>query len=141
MRKVSSDEMFAAMWSVCPLLKQIRVRPQTEGDKASYQREDGKVVDMNYNVCRAERSWKLEDAKGFTPDEFMESGSSMGREIGTQMMADLLKGVSDASEEVGNIVNCEGKGLTFEKFLEMTTKIYTEFDEFGRPRPQRAKQG
>jgi hypothetical protein len=50
MRKAQNDEMFAALWSVCPLLKQIRVRPQTEGDKASYQREDGKVLDMDYNL-------------------------------------------------------------------------------------------
>ena len=36
------------------------------------------------------------------------------------MMADLLNGVSDASEEVGNVISLEGKGLTFEKYLEMS---------------------
>ena len=36
MQKVSGDEMFAGMWGVCPLLREIRVRPQTEGRQASY---------------------------------------------------------------------------------------------------------
>ena len=52
------------------------------------------------------------------------------------MMADLLKGVGDAAEEVGNVIGLEGKGLTFEKYLQMTAKIYTEFDDYGRPRPK-----
>jgi len=134
MRKVSNDEMFAGMWGVCPLLKQIRVRPQTEGDKASYQREDRKVVQMDYNLRQVERAWKLEDAKGFTPEDFLESASSMGRELGNKMMADLLKTVGDAAEEVGNVVKYDAKGLTFENFLEMAAKTYTEFDKFGHPR-------
>ena len=42
------------MWGACPLLKEIRVRPQTEGKEASYQREDGKIVEMNYQLRRVE---------------------------------------------------------------------------------------
>jgi hypothetical protein len=136
MQKVSGDEMFAGMWGVCPLLKQIRVRPQTEGREASYQREDGKVVEMQYNLRRVERGVKVEDAKGLSPEEFLEFYSNAGRELGNMMMADLLKGVGDAAEEVGNVIGLEGKGLTFEKYLEMTAKIYTEFDDYGCPRPK-----
>lgn len=136
MQKVSGDEMFAGMWGVCPLLRQIRVRPQTEGREASYQREDGKIVEMQYNLRHVERGVKVEDAKGLSPEEFLEFHTNAGRELGNMMMADLLKGVSDASEEVGNVISLEGKGLTFEKYLEMTAKIYTEFDDYGRPRPK-----
>jgi len=136
MRKASNDEMLAAMWSVCPLLKEIRSRPQTEGDKASYQREDGKVVNTDYRLLHTERSWKLDDAKGASPEEFLQFASNAGREIGNMMMAQLLKTVGSAAEEAGNVVKCSPKGLSFENFLEMTKKIYTEFDEFGRPRPK-----
>ncbi len=136
MQKVSGDEMFAGMWGVCPLLKQIRIRPQTEGREASYQREDGKVIKMQYNLRRVERSLKLDDAKGLSPEEFLEFYANAGRELGNMMMADLLKGVSDVSEEVGNVIGLEGGGITFEKYLEMTAKVYTEFDDFGRPRPK-----
>lgn len=136
MQKVSGDEMFAGMWGVCPLLRQIRVRSQTEGREASYQREDGKVIEMQYNLRRVERSLKVEDAKGLSPEEFLEFYANAGRELGNMMMADLLKCVSGASEEVGNVIRLEGKGITFEKFLEMTAKVYTEFDDCGRPRPK-----
>lgn len=136
MQKVGGDEMFAGMWGVCPLLKQIRVRPQTEGREASYQREDGKVVQMQYDLRRVERGVKVEDAKGLSPEEFLEFHSNAGRELGNMMMADLLKGVGEAAEEVGNVIGLEGKGLTFEKYLQMTAKIYTEFDDLGRPRPK-----
>jgi hypothetical protein len=49
-----SKELFRGMWGACPLLKEIRVRPQTEGKEASYQREDGKIVEMNYQLRRVE---------------------------------------------------------------------------------------
>ena len=57
----------------------------------------------------------------------------MGKEMGTQILRGLLTTVSDATEEVGNVVKCDSKGLTFEKFLEVTEKTYTEFDDSGNP--------
>lgn len=133
MQDVFSKELFRAMWDVCPLLKEIRVRPQTEGKEASYQREDGKVVEMEYHLRRVERSWKPEDAQGLSPEKFLQAASDIGEEMGKKMMTDLLSAVSKATEEVGNVVNCEGKGLTFEKFLEMAANTYTDFDSHGQP--------
>ena len=52
MQDVFSKELLRAMWDICPLLKEIRVRPQTEGKEASYQREDGKIVEMQYQLQR-----------------------------------------------------------------------------------------
>ncbi|MBI5397104.1 MAG: hypothetical protein HZA91_17540 [Verrucomicrobia bacterium] len=127
-------ELFRAMWNVCPILKEIRFRPQTEGRNASYQRDDGTIVETDYKQRSVEREWKFEDARGLDPEAFLQTASDMGEEMGKKMMTDLLTTVKAATEEVGNVVNCEGKRLTFEKFLEMVTKIYTEFDDFGQPR-------
>jgi len=133
MEDAFSKELFRGMWGACPLLKEIRVRPQTEGKEASYQREDGKIVEMNYQLRRVEGRWKPEDARGLSPEDFLQAAASLGEIMGQKMMADLLGAVSNATEEVGNVVSCEGKGLTFEKFLEVVTNVHTEFDAQGRP--------
>ena len=133
MQDAFSKELFRAVWDICPLLKEIRVRPQTEGREASYQREDGKIVEMQYQLQRVESRLKFEDARGLSPENFLQAATDIGEEMGKKMMSSLLMEVSKATEEVGNVVRCEGKGLTFEKFLEMATNIHTEFDAQGRP--------
>ena len=133
MSDVFSKEVFRAMWDVCPILKEIRVRPQIEGKEASYQREDGKIVPMEYKLRSVERRWKPEDAQGLSPENFLQAASDIGEEMGKRMMTDLLGAVGKATEEVGNVVKCGGKGLTFEKFLEMAANTYTDFDSYGRP--------
>jgi hypothetical protein len=136
MNKVRNEEMFAALWGVCPILKEIRVRAQTEGNRASYQREDGKIIEMNYNHRSADKSWKLQDAQGFSPEDFIQAASDLGQALGNKILADLFKSVSDAADEVGNVVKIIPNTLTFENYLEMAAKMYTEFDEFGLPRPK-----
>jgi hypothetical protein len=133
MRDAFRKELFRAMWNVCPLLKEIPFRPQTEGTEASYQQEGGKIVEVEYKPGSVERRFKAEDARGFSPEEFLQTASDIGDEMGKKMMTDLLSAVSKATEEVGNVVKCEEQGLTFEKFLEMAAKTYTEFDPSGQP--------
>ena len=86
MNDVFANEIFRAMWSVCPVLREIRVRPQTEGKAASYEREDGKVVETQYKLHRVERSWKFEDAQGLSPEDFLKTAADLGEEMGSQMM-------------------------------------------------------
>ena len=70
MQKSFFDEVLRAMWSVSPILKEIRVRPQAEGRAASYEREDGKIIEMNYQLRKAERSWNFSDACGLGPESY-----------------------------------------------------------------------
>jgi hypothetical protein len=133
MRRVFFDEVFRSTWSAHPILKEIRTRPQTEGREAFYQREDGRLVETEYKRRSVERSWSFEDARGLDPEAFLEAAASIGSELGNQMMADLIAGVSSATEEVGNVVKCGREGLTFEQFLELHRKVAIEFDDAGVP--------
>jgi predicted lipoprotein len=133
MQDTYSKELFRAMWDVSPLLKEIRTRPQSEGREASYERGDGKIVEIDYKLRGVQRTWQSKDAEGLTPEEFLESAADIGREMGEKMLADILSSVSEAAQEVGNVVNCEGKGMTFEKFLAMLANVHTEFDDLGNP--------
>lgn len=133
MRDAFDNELFRAMWAVSSILKEIRVRPQTEGKEASYEREDGTIIEMDYKLQSVERRWHFEEAQGLAPEAFLQIAADLGEEMGNKMLADILKTVGQVTQEVGNVVNCEGKGMTFEKFLEMTANVHTEFDDFGRP--------
>jgi len=103
MRDVFGESVFQGLWAAHPVLKELRVRPVTEGKESSYQREDGKVVETDYKLSRVEKSWKFEDATGLTPESFMSAAADMGKEMGNQILRGLLATVSDATEEVGNV--------------------------------------
>ena len=133
MRDTFTKELFRAMWDVSPILKEISTRPQAEGKEASYERADGKVVQVDYKLRSVEQHSRLEDAKGFAPEAFLQVAADIGVEMGNKMLADIFDTVGKAAKEVGNIVDFKGQGLTFEKFLEMTANVYTEFDDLGRP--------
>ena len=133
MRDAFDKELFRAMWDVSPILKEIRTRPQVEGDEASYQRESGEIIQIEYKKQSVERKSQLEDAQGFAPEEFLQFAADIGEEMGNKMLSDLLTTVGKAATEVGNVVDLKGKGMTFEKFLDMIANVHTEFDDLGRP--------
>lgn len=133
MRDTFSKELFRAMWDVSPILKEMSTRPQAEGREASYERADGKVVNVDYKLQSVEQHYQLEDAQGCAPETFLEIAAGIGVKMGNKMLADLLKTVGEAAKEVGNVVDFKGQGMTFETFLEMTANVHTEFDELGRP--------
>ena len=58
MRDAFNKELFRAMWSVHPILKEIRVRPQTEGKDASYG--DAEAIEID-NLKKIKRKQKSED--------------------------------------------------------------------------------
>ena len=121
------------MWDVSPILKEIRTRPQAEGKEASYERDGGEIIQIEYTKQSVERKSQVEDARGFAPEEFLQFAADIGEEMGNKMLADILTTVGKAATDVGNVVDLEGKGMTFEKFLSMVANVYTEFDDFGRP--------
>ena len=133
MRDAFNKELFRAMWDVSPILKEIRTRPQVEGHEASYQRESGEIIQIEYKEQSVEQKSQLEDAQGFAPEEFLQFAADIGEEMGKKMLSDLLTTVGKAATEVGNVVDFKGSGMTFEKFLDMIANVHTEFDDLGRP--------
>ena len=126
--------IFEAMWNASPLLRQIRVRAQVEGREASFEQEGGKTVNLKYEALRVIRSLKFEDACGLDPEAFIEIAEGIGTEMGRAMLRSVLEDVRIAATEVGNTLTCEGNGISFDQFLELTAKLRTEFDEEGNPR-------
>lgn len=133
MRDTFSQAMFAGMREAAPILHEIRVHPQMEGDQASYEREDGSIIDVEYQKASVEYSLKFEDARGLAPEEFLERARDIGRRIGEQMERQLFQTMSRVTDEVGNTVACDAGDLKFEQWLELNTKMLTDFDENGEP--------
>lgn len=109
MRDAFNNELFRAMWAVSPILTEIRVRPQTEGKEASYEREDGTIIEIDYKLQSVERRCHFEEAEGLAPEAFLQIAADFGEEMGNKMLADILKTVGQVTQEIGNVVNCEGK--------------------------------
>jgi hypothetical protein len=133
MRETFNHELFEAHWNVSPVLKEIRVSAQREGREASYEREDGKTIEVEYEAHRIEREMKFEDARGLDPDAFSETARSIGTEMGRMMLDSMLSSVSKVVEEVGNVTVGKGDGIAFEDFLDMMSKMQTDFDSLGQP--------
>jgi len=133
MRETFNHELFKAHWNVSPILKEVRVSTQREGRQASYEREDGKTIEVEYEAHLIEREMKFEDGRGLEPDAFLETARSIGTEMGRKMLDVMLSTVSRVVEEVGNVTVCKGDGISFEEFLEMMSKVQTDFDSLGEP--------
>ena len=134
MKKTFSHFLFQGMWNVSPILRQIPFHAQREGSSASYQREDGVTKDVDFKQSLVERKVKFEEAKGLQPEEFLAVAEEMGKEMGQKMLTNILEEMRAVTEEVGNVIECHGQGLSFENFLELSQKIQTDFDSDGRPR-------
>lgn len=134
MKETFRHYLFEGMLGVSPILREIQFSTQPEGTEGSYEREDGVIKEIDYQHLLVERELSSSEAQGLPPEHFLEIASEAGREMGEKMLANLLESVNTTTEEVGNVVNLQGQDLTFEKFLELSEKVETDFDEDGRPR-------
>ncbi len=133
MKDTFFNEVFEGRREAAPLLNQIRSHPQREGMEASYEQEDGKIVDVEYQKASVQYSLKFDEGRGLSPLDFLERAREIGREIGTQMEMHLLQSVSKMTDEVGNVVAANSAEIKFEQWLELNEKMLTDFDEDGEP--------
>jgi hypothetical protein len=122
-----------SIWNASPILLQIPTSPQLEGETASYERVSGEVKEVEYKTMLVERTMKMEYAKGLSPIEFWEAARDIGEQMARQMTENVLSELSAAVEEVGNVTTSSGKGISFEAFLDMNSKMELEFDPEGQP--------
>jgi hypothetical protein len=133
MQNTFNHEMFEGMWEASPVLNKIRTQPQREGHDASYQQEDGTIVDVEYQKASVEYSLKFENARGLTPEDFLDRARDIGRRMGREMERNLFATMSRMIDGIGNTFVCSSDGIKFEEWLEMHTKIMSDFDEDGQP--------
>jgi hypothetical protein len=130
MTEIRNEAMFDAIYSVSPLLSQIRSRPQREGKSSSFEDEQGSVQPINYKLISIPVQLKTKEARGLSPTEFIELARAPGIGMGTEMMRRLYEMLEETTKKTGNVVNGP---LTCDLFLDLLEKIQFDFDDDGNP--------
>jgi hypothetical protein len=65
---------------------------------------------------------------------FLDALYDLAKQYEAQMGEALIRSISDVTEAVGNVVNAQGRPLSYDFFLDALEKIEVTFYEDGRPR-------
>lgn len=122
-----------SMKQEAPLLNEMRTTHQFEGRDATYERSDGKNVDIQYEKISSQIERPLKNGEGFSGEEFFNEASRMGSEMAHQLMENFHRAIDQAVTEVGNVIDCKHQGFSFEHFLELLSVPDLEFDSSGNP--------
>ena len=134
MQRTFYKAVFDALWDAAPMLRQIRCQSSVEGNSTDYEREDGAIVEGDPQIARVAHSVRYENATGLSPEAFFELAEELGRKTGEQMERQLFETMSKITDETGNIVAIGPSGeMTFQHWLELNTKIMTDFGDDGEP--------
>lgn len=134
MKDTFNRTMFDSFWKAAPILRRIRCYHFVEGSRNDYEQEDGTIVESDQQLARVEYSIRYENATGLRPEVFLEHAEELGRKMGERMEGQLFQTVSAMTDQIGNSVAIGQNGdMTFEQWLEMNTKVMTDFDDDGEP--------
>lgn len=134
MMEVREDKIWEGFYSASPILRKIGFRAQREGKTSSFQTEQGKIEQIDFQKAGAGIEYRPKFAEGMTPDEFVKLHRDPAREMGGKIVGGLYEKLDKITQETGNVVNTGGKPLTHDLFLDLIEKMHIEFDEKGEPR-------
>ena len=116
-----------------PLMREIQVRLNTEGDRYSFQTHDsGRIVEGEYKAFRAELSLRKTIPSEERARELESQLEETATAIAQQQERMLFTTVSDAVERVGNAFDARGKPFHPSMFHEALRKMWVDFDESGQ---------
>lgn len=126
-QKVWNKLMFAALGFSDPLISQIRVRPQKEGNRAAWG--DSAI---NYQKKSVSYQWSPEIGRGIPTEEFFRMPLVLGKQMAQRQAKDVFTLLQDPTPHTGVIRKEEGP-LTFDLWISKMESIEINFDENGVP--------
>lgn len=134
MIELRDDQMLDAIYSASPMLSQIATRAQLEGKDSSFQDEQGKIRKIDYKKKSVTIQRRLEDAKGMTLKEFVDTAREPGKKMGEEMARGVYQSIDQATRETGNVINAKGGSFTYDLFLDGLDKVQIDFTPDGNPK-------
>lgn len=104
-----------------------------EGNKTILVREDGSVEEMNPKQATAELQVDLTEFEKINEEVVINKIDGVAEEMAGQKAKSFYEEVGKAAEEVGNVVDADGKPFSMDLFFEGLEKIDIDFDEAGNP--------
>lgn len=134
MSELYSSQVFDALFSTSPMLAEIAIRPQREGRDGSYQDESGTIRKIDFKLKSVSMEHKIEEARGMTLREFLESARKPGSEMGHLMMRDVFDMVAKTTEKTGNAIDAGGRPFSFDLLIAALDKVELDFGSDGKAR-------
>lgn len=108
---------------------------QHEGKKLVHNTLDDQNSrrDIDYQKAVVEYKIEFDKIANLTLEEIISIIDEKAEEMGAQMARHHLKIISEAAEEVGNVVDASNKKLSPDLFLEAIGKMSISFDKDGKP--------
>ncbi len=126
MLELWNQVLFVNLHGSDPILAQIPVRVQKEGDSALLGGQE-----MEYKKCTVESSFPARDAEGMSFDEFFGSAEKLGHGLAAEQAKGIFAKLLHPTPHTMPIT-VEGQ-LTFQQLVETWGKMDVSFDKDGRP--------
>lgn len=110
-----------------PLLKGIHHSRVHEGRTATLTRADQSQDRIEFQKGSAQLAVPNEQMQSITLEQLMSHASDMARQLAGQQVQMTFERVSQAAENVGNVVSAKELGAK-EAFLEMQRRMHMDFD-------------
>lgn len=113
---------------VTPLIRGVQTFRQHEGRAGTIVRVDASEAPIEYKEEGFEFTLTRDEMRRFDLALIQQKLLELAKQLGQAQSKKMLEMAGRAADEVGNVVNAEGKPLTPEKFLEIFKKVQMDFD-------------
>jgi hypothetical protein len=126
-QKVWNKLMFAALGFSDPLISQIPIRPQKEGNRATYG--DSPV---NFRKKSVSYKWSPEIGKGISTEKFFGMPLELGKQMAQKQAKDIFTLIEMPTPYTGTIKKEEGP-VNLDLWISKMESFEINFDENGVP--------
>jgi hypothetical protein len=126
MFEIWSRALFAGLNGTDPLMSEIPVRVQKEGNAAFVSGNE-----MEYKKLSVRSSFPMRDAEGMQLDEFLNNAFELGASLAREQAKGMFKKLAEPSPHM-MAVNFE-RPLKFQQVLETWGKMEMSFGDDGKP--------
>jgi hypothetical protein len=117
-----------------PLMAEIKVYRQREGDRYSYETHDsGDIRRETFKSFRTPVTTRIVPGPIEQEQEIAEKLDQAAQDMAKQHMRLLFTTVTESSERVGTAYDAKGKPFDFDMFLGVLENLWIDFDEQGQP--------
>jgi hypothetical protein len=128
MNELWNRAFFLALYGGEPLLTQMPLRVQKEGDRAFIGNSE-----MDYKQCSVKSSFKFKNAQGMSLDEFFGAPLNLGAEMAAQQARTVYDKLRTPSPHWTHFEWKPGE-LKFEQLLNIWEQMELDFGSDGKPK-------
>lgn len=125
--KVWDKLMFAALGFSDPLISQIPIRPQKEGNRAAWG--DSPIT---YKKKSVSYKWSPEVGKGMPTEKFFDMPLDLGKQMALKQAKDVFKLIKKPTPHTGTVGKDEGP-FDLDLWISKMESFEINFDENGGP--------